>query len=66
MKLYTTGCPQCKVLKSKLDTAGINYEVVDDIDLMRWLGIASAPVLEVDGQNLNFARAIEWIKENTK
>lgn len=66
MKLYTTGCPQCKVLKSKLDTAGMNYEVVDDIDLMRQLGIASAPVLEVDGQYLTFAKAIEWVKENTK
>lgn len=66
MKLYTTGCPQCRVLKSKLDTARMNYEVVDDIDLMHQLGITSAPVLEVDGQNLNFARAIEWIKENTK
>lgn len=66
MKLYTTGCPQCKVLKAKLDIAGMNYEVIDDVDLMRQLGIASAPVLEVDGLSLNFARAIEWIKENTK
>lgn len=66
MKLYTTGCPQCRVLEKKLDIAGINYEVVSDMVLMQQLGIASAPVLEVDGQYLTFAKAIEWVKENAK
>ena len=28
--LYSTGCPQCKVLKAKLDQAGIKYNTVSD------------------------------------
>lgn len=32
--LYSTGCPRCKILKSKLDKKGITYSVVDDVDKM--------------------------------
>jgi glutaredoxin len=28
--LYEHGCPRCKVLKLKLDKAGIQYETVTD------------------------------------
>ena len=30
--LYTTGCPQCKVVENKLDEHGIEYETVTDED----------------------------------
>ena len=64
--LYTTGCPRCKVLKSKLDSAGIEYEVCEDIDEMEKLGMMSAPNLKVDDKILNFGDAVRWIadKEN--
>jgi len=64
--LYSTNCPQCKVLQSKLDQAGFEYKLVEDQDVMIKKGFMSAPILEVDGAFLNFSKAIQWIKEMTE
>lgn len=63
LTLYSTHCPQCKVLQSKLDQAGLEYNLVEDQDVMIEKGFMSAPILEVDGAVLNFSKAIQWIKE---
>lgn len=57
---HTTGCPKCRVLKMKLDKAGVRYEVNEDVDAMRALGMMSAPALSVNGELLNFAAACKW------
>ena len=59
--LFTTGCPRCKVLKQKLDAAGIPYETKTDVDEMLDLGIVFAPALKVDGEILEFGKAVEWL-----
>ncbi len=61
--LYTTHCPRCNVLASKLDSADIDYNVCEDEDLMISKGMMSAPMLEVDGELLDFKSAIDWISE---
>ena len=59
--LYSTGCPRCIVLEKKLDMAGIEYEIVSDVDVMFSKGLRAAPYLEVDGEMMNFAKANTWI-----
>lgn len=59
--LYTTHCPQCIVLSKKLDNAGIEYTVCEDIDKMTERGFMSAPMLEVDDKVFNFKQAVDWI-----
>lgn len=59
--LYTIGCPKCKVLESKLDKKGIKYERCEDIETMRQKNLKSAPVLEVDGELMEFSLAIKWV-----
>lgn len=61
--LYTTGCPMCKVLKSKLDSNGLDYDVIDDLDKMIELGFQSAPILDVDGTIMTFQEAVKWVNE---
>ena len=61
--LYSTGCPQCKVLKDKLDAAGIEYDLVDDQDVMEEKGFMTAPMLEVDGEVMNAVGAFGWLNE---
>jgi len=61
--LYSTGCPQCNVLKSKLDAKGIQYDINSSVDDMLALGVMSAPVLKVDDQILKFAEAVKWVNE---
>lgn len=63
LTLYSTGCPQCKVLKAKLDAAGLQYNIVEDQATMVALGFKSAPVLSIDGTPYKFAEAIKWVRE---
>ena len=53
--LYTTHCPQCSILEKKLQQKNINYEIVEDVTIMRKMGMLSAPNLVIDdGAPLNF------------
>ena len=61
--LYSTGCPQCKVLKRKLDELKLTYDTVSDPQAIIDMGFQSAPVLEVDGQRYNFVQGLKWVKE---
>ena len=59
--LYSTHCPKCNVLKAKLDQAGVNYFEENDVKKMTDKGFLSAPMLEVDGNVMNFKEAVEWV-----
>lgn len=59
--LYTTGCPKCKVIATKLAAKNIEYETCSDINIMQEKGMTSAPALEVDGKLMSFAEANTWI-----
>lgn len=61
--LYSTNCPKCKVLEKKLDSIGVDYTIVTDEDLMISKGFSSAPMLEVDGNVMDFGNAVRWAKE---
>lgn len=61
--LYTIDCPKCKILESKLDSKNIPYEVFKDKDKMIEKGLSTMPVLEVDGDLLDFGQAVKWINE---
>lgn len=62
--LYSTGCPRCKILKSKLDDKGVTYSVIDNVDKMLSMGMVVVPVLEVDGVRMSFKEAINWINND--
>lgn len=61
--LFSTGCPKCNVLKKKLDTANIEYIVIDDINQMMSLGITTVPVLKVDGEMLSYTDAVKYVNK---
>ena len=61
--VYSTGCPKCGVLERKLNEKGISYEMCPDVDKMLGLGITSVPVLDVDGEMMDFQEAVKWINE---
>lgn len=61
--MYSSGCPRCKTLKKKLDDAGIQYDTFTDVQKMIDMGFTDVPVLEVDGQRMQFADAIKWVRE---
>ena len=58
--LYSTGCPKCRVLKTKLDKKNINYIENNDVEEMIELGFDLLPVLKVDNDIMNFTEANDW------
>lgn len=63
VKLYSTHCPKCRVLETKLKQKNVQYEECNDVDEMLSKGLASAPYLEVDGKLLDFGKAVKWVNE---
>ena len=63
---YTTNCPRCQVLKKKMDSLGIEYELQDDIEEMMLWGVQTVPMLRIEKQLLDFSQAVKWLKEYEK
>lgn len=61
--LYSTHCPNCKVLEKKLKQKNIAYEEISDIKVMQEKGFVSVPKIEVDGTVYDFKEAVKWIGE---
>lgn len=59
--LYSTHCPQCKTLETKLNKKNLEYTICDNIEIMQAKGFNSVPILDVDGTIYNFANAIKWV-----
>lgn len=61
--LYTTHCPKCKILRAKLDEKQIWYDTIDDVSIMQEKGLRMAPVLEVNGELMDFKQAVDWVNQ---
>ena len=59
--LYNPGNHQCVTLKKLLTDKGIAFKEVDCAQAS--MNFVVAPVLEVDGEKMNFIRAKEWLEE---
>lgn len=64
MILYSTGCPNCRILKEKLKAKNIAFEECNDVDKMVELGFTRVPILEVDGKFLEFQDALLYLQNN--
>ena len=62
--LYTTHCPKCNVLKSKLEEKNIRYEECSDTTVMLGFGIKTVPMLDI-GEDLllDFKAAVDWVNQ---
>ena len=60
--LYSTGCPNCRLLKEKLDRFGKQYETVTDISIMKEKDIYTVPALEIDGEIYSFKEALKLVE----
>ena len=61
--LYSTGCPKCKVLHKKLSDKQIAFEEINDVSTMEQKGITQVPILDVDGNIMDFGAAVKWVNE---
>jgi glutaredoxin len=61
--LYSTHCPKCNVLETKLKQKNIQYEEVNDTEIMTQKGFTAVPMLEVNGIIMDYKQAVEWVNE---
>ena len=61
--LFSTGCPACNVLKNKLIEKGIEFEENTNKEQMLSLNFVRVPILEVNGERMDFPTANKWINE---
>lgn len=61
IKLYSTGCPKCNVIKKKLTLKNIEFQEITDVEEMNKLNMKNLPVLEVDGKIYEFVEANAYI-----
>ena len=59
--LYTTHCPKCKVLETRLRQAHIEYESVEDVNVMLDKGFMEAPMLQINDDLFNYSQAIKEV-----
>lgn len=59
--LFSTGCPRCLELKKLLERAGIEYEIISNVEQILNSGIDRVPVLQVESNRMDFKEAKEWI-----
>ena len=61
VKLYTNHCRKCEILTAKLKEKNVEYEVFDDEQWLRDNGYDLMPILEVDGEKLNYGDAVKYV-----
>ena len=61
--LYSNHCPKCNILTKKLNDKNVEFDEVNDVDLMISKGFNTMPMLEVDGNIMDFLNANKWINE---
>ena len=61
--LYTTHCPKCNILTVKLDEKNIKYHTIDDVEIMKEKGLTTVPVIQVNGELLEFKAAVDWVNQ---
>ena len=59
--LYTTECPKCKILETKLNSKNIKYMKSNDVKEMIKLGYKTAPLLKIEDNIMEFTAAIQWV-----
>lgn len=62
--LYSTRCPRCRIITSKLKANHIEFTINSDTEEMRSKGFTEVPMLQLDdGTILNFREAINWFRK---
>ena len=61
--LYTTDCPQCRMLEAAMRNKGIQYDVIRGAEPILEMGFESTPILVVDDEPMQFADAVRWVND---
>ena len=61
IKMLTTHCPRCIVLKKKLDAKNIQYEEITDEKVIESYGVDLVPALVIGEEVLDYNASVMWV-----
>lgn len=61
IKLYTNHCPKCEILTAKLRDKNVSFLIEDNEEFLISSGFDYLPILEVDGEKLDYLKAINYV-----
>ncbi len=64
--LYTIGCQNCIQLEKMLNEHNIKFSTVTDKQAMINKGFEEVPMLDVDGNTMNYYDARKWVTDYEK
>lgn len=63
--LYTTGCSRCVLVKQMLDAHNVQYDEINDGEIIISKGLEQVPSLEIDGKIIeDYAGVLIWLEDN--
>ena len=66
--LYTlVDCDRCKLVKQMLDTHGVQYDTIGDVEVLKESGFAdlSFPIMDVNGERIEeYVDILSWLRRN--
>lgn len=66
IELFSTNCPKCKILETKLREKKVLFQLFEGeraIESIQERGFMTAPLLCVDGKNMEFNAAMKWLSD---
>jgi len=62
IRLYSTGCPNCNILKKMIENKEISYIEETDVNKIISLGITEVPAIMLENKKiLNYQEAKKWL-----
>lgn len=58
--VYSSGCAKCVVLEELFRQRRIKFDIVSDIKILEGKGFKQFPMVEVDGELMDFGVAFKW------
>ena len=61
--LYSSGCPMCKVLETKLNQKNIKFEISDNLDYLVEQGVQTLPQLGINNSLIDFKNSCNLVNQ---
>lgn len=65
IKVLSTGCPNCRILKKKLEENNINHTEINNVNEILSYGVDKVPAIVLeDNTILSYQEALKWVSLN--
>lgn len=56
--LYTSHCFRCNIIMRELSNINIDYEICDNINIIKEIGLTTVPILNIEDKYMDFQESL--------